>query len=147
MGKATTILVACLLLIFAAPAAAQLRNARQSIMALTEVNNSAPVTVQLANLGRKTGYLVVKTENETTEASLVVTVTIESPLGDILVCTSTAITTNTTTYILLGSTIAAAAPITDACDFPLGRTLNFIFTQSVADKDFDVTAEMQWVVH
>jgi hypothetical protein len=115
-------------------------------MAITEVATGTPVSVALSNIGRKTAYLVVKTENETNSADMVVTVTIESVLGDVLVCTSSSITTETTTTILLGSTAAAAEGITDACDFPLGATFNVIFTTSGAGADFDVTAELQWVV-
>ena len=74
-------------------------------------------------------------------------ITIEETLGDILVCTSSSITTNTTTNILLGDLAAAGEGITDACDFPLGRSLNFIFTTSGAGADFDVTADLHWVVH
>ena len=134
-------------MVFAVPASAQLRNKQQPVMAITEVATGTPVTVKLSNVGYQTAYLVVKTENEAAAADMVVTVTLESALGDILVCTSASITADTTTFILLGSLAAAGEGIDDACDFPLGGGLNFIFTTSGVGADFDVTAELQWVVH
>lgn len=148
MRYLTSFLALAAVLLAAAPALAQLRNTRVPIMSITEVATGTPVTVALTNVGARTGYLVVKTENETATADMVVTVTIESALGDILVCTSSSITTDTTTNILLGSLVAGGAEgITDACDYPLGANLNFIFTTSGVGADFDVTAELQWVVH
>ena len=147
MQYLNSFLALLVVLFVAAPASAQLRNKQQAVMAITEVATGTPVAVKLSNVGARTAYLVVKTENETAAADMVVTVTIESALGDILVCTSSSITTNTTTNILLGSLAAAAEGIDDACDFPLGGGLNFIFTTSGVGADFDVTAELQWVVH
>jgi hypothetical protein len=119
---------------------------RQTVMAITEVSTAGgPVVKTITNAQNATGYLVVKTENETATASLVVTVYNGSTLGGILVCTSTAITTDTTTNILIGSTVAAGEGITDVCDFPTGRTNTIVFTVSGAGADFDVTAEMEWV--
>jgi hypothetical protein len=130
----------------AIPVAEARRNERQVVMAETEVATGTPVTATIANVDHTTGYLIVKTANETATASLVVTVTIESALGDVLICTSTAITTDTTTNILIGSLAAGGQEgVTDACDYPAGLGLNFIFTTSGAGADFDVTAEMQWV--
>ena len=147
MRHLNSFLALLVVLFVAAPASAQLRNKRQPVMAITEVATGTPVTVTLSNVGARTAYLVVKTENEAAAADMVVTVTIESALGDILICTSASITTNTTTNILLGSLAAAGEGIDDACDFPLGGGLNFIFTTSGGGADFDVTAELQWVVH
>ena len=134
-----------LLLLIPAHAGAAGKNARQVVMALTEVAVSVPVTVSITNPNHITGYLVVKTENETATASLVVTVFNETLLGDVAVCTLTAITTNTTTVALLGSEVTAAQGITDACDFPLGRLVKLTFTTSGAGADFDVTADVEWV--
>ncbi len=118
---------------------------RQAIMALTEVAEGAPVTVTISNSRWRTGYLVIKTENETTSASMIVTVFNVSPLGDVLVCTTAAITTNTTSTFLLGSTLGAGEGVLAPCDFPLGRRVKFTFTDSVSSTDFDVTADMEWV--
>ncbi len=127
------------------PAAAAGKNARQVVMALTEVATGTPVTVSITNPNHRTGYLVVKTENETATASLVVTVFNETILGDVAVCTMAAITTDTTTVALLGSEVAAAQGITDACDFALGRLVKLTFTTSGGGADFDVTADVEWV--
>ncbi len=122
-------------------------NARQVVMALTEVATGTPVTVSVTNQSHTTGYLVVKTENETATASLVVTVFNETELGDVLVCTMANIETDTTTVALLGSEVAGSAEgITDACDFPLGRLVKITFTTSGSNADFDVTADIEWVV-
>ena len=123
------------------------KNKRQVIMALTEVANGAPVTVTITNPSNASGYLVVKTENENGAASLVVTVFNSTVLGDFLVCTSTAITTDTTTVVLLGSTLTAGDGITDVCDFAMGTRVKFVFTDSVSSTDFDVTADMEWVTN
>jgi len=121
-------------------------NARQVVMALTEVATGTPVTVSVTNQSHTTGYLVVKTENEAATAVLVVTVFNETVLGDVLVCTMANIETDTTTVALLGSEVAAAQGITDACDFPLGRIVKITFTTSGGSADFDVTADIEWVV-
>ncbi len=136
-----------LLLLFVAPAFGAGKNKRQEVMPLTEVATGAAITVTIANPSNRTGYLIVKTENETATASLVVTVSNVSTLGNALVCTLTAITTNTTTIALLGSLIAAGGPLADACDFPMSRLVQLVFTTSGGGADFDVTAEIQWVTN
>ena len=141
------LLAAWALLLLPSAAGAEGPNERQVVMALTEVATSAPVTVSVANQNHATGYLVVKTENETATASLVTTVFNETVLGDVAVCTMAAITTDTTTVALLGSEVAAAQGITDACDFPLGRLVKITFTTSGAGADFDVTADIEWVMN
>ncbi len=146
--KRTLALVMALLAVFLAlpiDAEAAGKNKRQVIMALTEVATGAPITVTITNPTNDTGYLVVKTENENGVASLVVTVFNSTVLGDFLVCTTTAITTDTTTIALLGSTLTAADGITDVCDFAMGMQVKFVFTNSGASTDFDVTADMEWV--
>jgi len=145
MTKRLLFLMLALLLFLPASAGAAGKNARQVVMALTEVATGTPVTVSITNPRNITGYLVVKTENETATASLVVTVFNQTALGDVAVCTMAAIATNTTTVALLGSEVAAAQGITDACDFPLGRLVKLTFTTSGAGADFDVTADVEWV--
>ena len=89
-------LLALLLLLFVpqlSAAATAWENTLQTVMASTEVATGTPVTVTIGNRYHDTGYLIVKTENETAAASLVVTVLNSTALGDILVCTMTAITT------------------------------------------------------
>lgn len=118
---------------------------RQSITTGNEVSTAGGAeSVTITNDGGAVGYLTVKTENEEATASLVVTVFNSTPLGDFLVCTMTAITTDTTTVALLGSTVTAADGITDACDFPLTESVKFTFTVTGAGADFDVSADMDW---
>jgi hypothetical protein len=121
------------------------RNVGISIMAETEVAVGVPVSVTISNPWYTTGYLIVKTANETATASLVVTVLNVTSTGDILICTSTAITTETTTAIYLGHSATAAEGITDVCDFAMSRSVKFTFTTSGAGADFDVTADMEYV--
>ncbi len=123
------------------------KNKRQAIMALTEVAEGAPVTVTINNRNNSTGYFKFKTENETPSASLIVTIFNVTPLGDILVCTTTAVTTNTTWTTLLGSSLTPADGIDQACIFPMASRVKFTFTDSVSSTDFDVTAEMEWVTN
>jgi hypothetical protein len=143
--KRALLLVLLLLLPSAAGAAGP--NERQVVMALTEVATGTPVSVSVLNQNHTTGYLVVKTENETPTASMVVTVFNTTELGDVLVCTMAAITTDTTTVALLGSLAAGSQEgVTDACDYPLGRIVKITFTTSGGSADFDVTADIEWVV-
>jgi hypothetical protein len=133
-----------LLLFLASPIFAEEK--LQAVMATTEVSTSGgAVSKTITNPYSQTGYLFVKTENETATATLAVTVYNSSTLGDVLVCTLTDITTETTSVALLGSTVAAAGEVLDACDFPMGRQVKYTFTVSGAGADFDVTADMEWV--
>lgn len=141
------ILLGLLVVLFLALPAQAGKNKQQSVMALTEVATGTPVSATIDNANSTVGYLVIKTENETATASLVVTVLNSAAIGDFLVCTLTAITTNTTTIALLGSTVTAADGITDACDFPMGRRVKFTFTTSGAGADFDVTADVEWLAN
>jgi len=134
------------LLLFPSVAGAAGPNERQVVMALTEVATDTPVTVSVTNQSHTTGYLVVKTENETPTATLVVTVFNETELGDVAVCTMTNITTDTTTVALLGAEVTTAGGVTDECDLPLGRIVKITFTTSGVGADFDVTADIEWVV-
>lgn len=148
MRTFTALFTVVALLLSASPAAAQAMNRREVLMTSEEVATGAPVIKYITdNLGAESAYLHVKTENETADASLVVTVYANETLGSMLLCTSTAITTNTTTHMLLGSLAAGGAEgITDACDYPLTRSLTFIFTTSGAGADFDVSAVLHWLV-
>ncbi len=120
-------------------------NVVQLVMADTEVAVGVPISATISNTYHTAGYLVVKTENETSAASLTVTVLNSTALGDFLVCTLTAITSNTTEVALLGSTVAAADGVTDACDWPMSDVVKFTFTVTGAGSDFDVSATMHWV--
>ena len=137
--------LAAALLLLALPAHAG-KNKRQAVMAETEVATGTPVSVTLSNGDNTTGYLIVTTANEAATADMVVTVSNSSTLGDVLICTSSSITTDTTTFILLGSLAVAGEGIDDACDFPAGQRVKFTFTTSGVGADFDVTADMEWVV-
>ena len=141
------VLAAFVVSLFASLADAVGPNERQVVMALTEVATDTPVTVSVANRNHATGYLVVKTENETATASLVVTVFNETLLGDVAVCSMTAITANGTNVALLGSEVAAAQGIADACDFTLSRLVKITFTTTGVGADFYVTADIEWVMN
>ena len=144
MRRLSSILLTGLLLM-AAPVHAAYNNV-QSIMTSTEVATGAPVSVTVTNnLHNTSGYLVVKTENKAASASLVVTVLNVTASGNFLICTSTAITTDTTTIIMLGSTATAADGVTDVCGFAMSRSLIFTFTTSGGSADFDVTADVEWL--
>ena len=138
-------LIALLICLLPISAGAAGKNRRQVIMALTEVAEGAPITVTLANPNHREGYFKFKTENENGAASLIVTVFNVTPLGDILICTTTAVTTNTTWTTLIGSSLTAADGIDQACIFPMGGRVKFTFTDSVSSTDFDVTADMEWL--
>lgn len=122
-------------------------NARQVIMAETEVAVGTPVSVTINNPWHKTGFLVIKTANETGTASLVVTISLVLGGVDHLVCTSTAITADGTNVMVLGSSLTAASPF-DAvdCIWPMSEVIKYTFTDSGGGTDFDVTAHMEWLV-
>jgi hypothetical protein len=136
---------ALLVLIVPSVAMATGKNKRQLIMAATEVAVSAPVSVTITNGNYATGYLIIKTENETASASLETTVLMVSPLGDELLCTLTAITIEATTSFLLGTFVGPSSDVLATCDFPMPRQIKFTFTVTGAGADFDVSAEMQWI--
>jgi hypothetical protein len=144
----SALLVAAVVLFSVSASAQQAQhNTRQVIMAETEVANGAPVSVTITNPWHKSGYLVIKTANETGAASLVVTIFNVHGGVDHLVCTSSAITTETTTTMVLGSSLTAAAPYQAVdCIWPMGEVVKFTFTDSVGATDFDVTAHMEWLV-
>ena len=118
------------------------------IISVDEVSTAGGAESTTINTtGNRSGYLVVKTENEAATASLIVTVLAATDSGDFLTCTLTAITTNTTTVALLASVegLTAADGITDVCIFPFTRRTKFTFTVTGASADFDVTADMEWI--
>jgi hypothetical protein len=139
------LLCALLLVLLPSLSSAAGKNRNQNIMSAVEVAVSAPVSVTKTSPSNSTGYLIVKTENETSAASLVVTVLNAHRSGDILVCTLTAITTNTTYVALLGSSLTAADGIDEACIFPMARDVKYTFTVTGGGSDFDVTADVLWV--
>jgi len=148
--KLLSIAVACaLVLLCSMSASGQNINSRQTLMTATQVATGSPVTVTIDNIGYSSGYLIVKTENETATASLVVTVTGDNDLGDISLCTTDAITTNTTEHTLLGAMpgVENVPPdIENICDFPLTHRLNFTFTVTGVGADFDVSADFLGLV-
>jgi hypothetical protein len=134
------------LLLFPSTAGAAGPNERQVVMALTEVATGTPVSVSVLNQNHTKGYLVVTTANETATASLVVTVFNEHELDDTLVCSLTAITTNSTWVTLFDSSLTAAAGVDQVCIWPMGRLVKLTFTTTGTNADFDVTADIEWVV-
>lgn len=138
--------LACLAALCISGPAGAAYNRAESIMPSTEVATGAPVSATLENNQHNVaGYLIVKTEDKNNSASLVVTILNVTPSGNFLVCTSTAITTETTTVIMLGSGAAADEGITDVCPFPIGLGVAFTFTTTGASADFDVTASIEWL--
>jgi hypothetical protein len=146
--RTLALLLVALALLVPALADAAGKNARQVVMAETEVSTAGGAeSVTIPNPNHTSGYLLVKTADETASASLVVTVSNSSTLGDVLICTSNAITTETTTAILLGYLGNAEEGIASGneCELPAGRSVKVTFTVSGAGADFDVTADMEWV--
>lgn len=122
------------------------KNKRQFVIE-EEVATGTPVTASITNGDYTTGYLIVLTANETATASMVVTIFNTSRLGSVLICTSTAIEANGTNVIMFGSLAAAGEGIDDACDFPAGQRVTFVFTTSGVGADFDVGADIEWVTN
>ena len=91
------------------------------------------------------GYLTVKTTAEVATASLIVTVLGVNSNDAYLICTATAITTETTWVVLLGSAVTAAEGVDQVCDFPLPQTVRFTFTVTGAAASFDVRAYLDSV--
>lgn len=114
---------------------------RAVVAVATTVPNSVPLVVVVGNAD-PAAYLVVKTTAEVATASLVVTVALDSDLGDQTLCTMTAVTTNTTSLALLGSSMTAAGAVLDACDFPVAGPLSITFTVSGVGASFDVEADL-----
>ena len=139
------LLLALLVVSLPSFASAAGKNKVQNILDAVEVAVSVPISVTASNPSNSTGYLIVKTENETAAASLVVTVLNAHLSVDVLVCTLTAITTNTTYVALLGSSLTAADGIDEGCIFPMARDVKYTFTVTGAGSDFDVTADVLWV--
>ena len=114
------------------------------IAAATTVATGAPLTVVVSNPD-PSAYLIIKTTNEVATASLAVTVALDTDLGDQIVCSLTAITTNTTTLALLGNSQAAAGAVVDVCDFPVAGPLSLVFTVTGASAAFDIEADLHRV--
>jgi hypothetical protein len=140
-----TILLAALLVLIPSLTNAAGKNKSQSILSSVEVATGAPVTVTKGNANHREGYLVILTENETTPASLVVTVFNAHPSGDILVCTVAAITTDSVWVVYLGPTLTPADGIDANCIWPMSNLVKYTFTVTGTDADFDVTADMLWL--
>lgn len=115
------------------------------VLSLTEVATGTPITASISNRGNSQGYFSFLTANETASASLIVTVFNKSAQGDILICTTTAVITNSqwTTYI--GATKTPSDDIDQNCIWPMARDMKFVFTVTGGGADFDVTAGMLWV--
>lgn len=132
--------IAVLLLASALPSSAQ-EFVSRSLSAQT-VATGSPVSATYSGLASDgpSAYLLITTANEVNTASLVVTVLGRNAAGTYLLCTSSAITTETTTAVLLGSLAAAGEGLTDVCDFPLPQSLTVTLTVSGTDASFDVSA-------
>lgn len=141
MKSITYTILAAFVLLLATFAGAQ-QFSTKTLLTETEVATGTPVSVSIQNVSHPSAYLVIKTENETATASLVVTVYATSAYDDVLLCTGPAITTNTNTTILIGSYVTAAPDVDSVCDFPLPINVKFTFTTSGAGADFDVSAEL-----
>jgi len=143
-------LLACFCLLVSFPASAQFSPARSPIAVIaspTTVTDGAALTVvvRVPYDAGSTAYLTVKTTAEIGTSSLAITVALDSDLGDVTLCTLTAITTNTTTTALLGNSQAAAGSIIDVCDFPVSGPLSIVFTVSGTTPSFDIEADLHFV--
>lgn len=100
-------------------------------------------TVVVDNDNHSSAYLVVETTNEVNSASLVITFR-SHPFGQARTfCTLTAITTETTTLAIVGSSPDnTGTEITDVCDAPLPGSFEVVFTVSGASASIDVQAEL-----
>jgi len=143
--KQHVILLAVLAALFPLSASAATKSSIDPVMAITEVAVSVPITVSISNPRNSQGYFTFTTANETATASLIVTIFNASVLGDILVCTTTAVTTNSQWTTYLGATVTPSSGVDQNCIFPMARDVKFVFTVTGAGADFDVTADMLWV--
>jgi hypothetical protein len=133
------------LVMFASPAVAGKAKTEKALTGQVISTAGGAVTVTITEPAHSSAYLIVETSAETATASLAITASLVNALGNTVLCTATAITTDTVTTILLGSTVAAGEGITDACDFPLGRATLLSFTVTGGGADFTVEADLEWI--
>jgi hypothetical protein len=136
-------LLSCLLLglTVAAPAHAERKRILPS-QSITTAGGAVSVTIGHAGLGPGPSYLVIHTSAKVLVASLTVTASLAHPLGTALLCTSPAITTETSTVVLLGSSATAADGVAAVCPFPLADSTTFTFTVTGASSGFTVAADL-----
>lgn len=102
-------------------------------------------SIVVNNPNHTRGYLVIKTENEVGTASIATIVQNASIIGYYTIATLTAITTETTTVVLLGSDVAAGEGVDEVFDFPLADRVFFVFTISGGGAEMDITAYLHLV--
>lgn len=110
-------------------------------------NDSGTITVDFdgRHYHSGAGYLSIVTTNEVATASLAVFAYGRNGAGTYQLCTSGAITTETTTVLLMGTSASASAGVDVACDFPLPQNLRFTFTVVGGGASFDVRAYLDGV--
>jgi hypothetical protein len=138
--------LAALVLLVATPAAAW-RNVPVEILDDVTVSNGAPNSVTFSNPTASSMLLIYTTADEVATASLVVQVAITTAIGDIVICTGNAVTTETTTTMLVGSRAAAAGSIDLACDYPMAANMKVTFTVTGGGASFDISASAELLLN
>lgn len=117
---------------------------RQRILASQALTTAGgPVSVTVATKGPGPIYLVINTSSEVATASLEVTADLAHQFSDTnTLCTSSAITTETTTVVLIGSDATAGSGVATVCPFPLAEATTFTFTVTGASAGFTVAADL-----
>ncbi len=140
MRRFLSMFLAMVLVVFATPASAG-RGKVIEILDEVEVATGTPVSVTKTIRDTTSGMLIIETENETAEASLVVTVHNVNPIEDTTICTVTAIEADLVYTAFVGANIGATDGIDQQCTkIPMGPAVKFTFTVSGVGADFDVTA-------
>jgi len=138
-------ILAVFALLFATMASAQ-DNARHVVLEETTLATAgSPYTYTVHNQNHSTAYLIIKTANEVATATLIPQISGSSALGDYALGTGSAITTETTTVILLGSDKTAAGGVAEAFDLPLPKDFQIAIAVAGSGASFDVSIELQYV--
>ena len=135
-------------LLLAAPAPAG-QNEFATILNAVVVDPASPQTITIYNAGATRGYLWVTTASEVGTASLAVTVTMNDDQGNSIAAatTSTPITTNTTTALLIGARQSVGDSVLSECCFPLGRAITVSYVVTGADSSFRVDSSMEFLAN
>jgi len=144
--KRFAVLLIAIMLTLSAPALAGIKGRGDLVTEANTVSTAGGAeSFLLNNVGTTFAYLTTVTSEEVGTASLVITVYNVTPQGDVLLCTSSAVTTETTTAILLGSSVTAASDVDQVCTLPLSRRVKVTFTVTGTTASFDVDSGIEWL--
>jgi hypothetical protein len=134
-----------LTLVIATTALGAGKNKRIEILDAVTVSTAGGVeTVTFNNPTASSMYLIVVTSAEVATASLTVAVSVDADeFTAVPICTSAAITTETTYFMAVGTLAAAGGDIDLACDFPISRRTTVTFTVTGAGASFDISADAE----